>query len=128
MSWDYWALMAVEALLIPAIMIILGRKFMNNPPEKMNYAFGYRSERSMRNKNTWDFAHRYIGRLWFCAGVATAVATVAVVLVILGQSAESISVVMGCVVIIHLIPLLIPVFLTERALKKNFDENGNWRG
>ena len=128
MTWDYWALMVIQIVVIPAVMIYFGRKFMNEPPKKDGSGFSYRSDRSVRNSSTWDFAHRYLGRLWFCAGVATAAATAIVVFVMLGQGTQEFSYVMGVMVLIHLIPLCVPLFLTERALKKNFDANGNWRG
>ena len=59
----FWIYMLLMALLIPALMILFGRLFLNNAPRNINFAFGYRTRRSMMNMETWRFAHAYIGRL-----------------------------------------------------------------
>ena len=56
----FWIYMFFMVLTIPAIMIIFGRIFMKKAPEKINWVFGYRTRRSMMNKDTWAFAHKYI--------------------------------------------------------------------
>ena len=49
--------MLVMNLLIPATMAGFGRAFLKKAPGKINYAFGYRTSMSMKNKDTWDYAH-----------------------------------------------------------------------
>lgn len=51
-------------LVLSATMIGFGRLFQKNPPQEINSLYGYRTARSMKNRETWDFAHHYIGRLW----------------------------------------------------------------
>ena len=57
--------MLVMNLLIPATMAGFGRAFLKKAPGKINYAFGYRTSMSMKNKDTWDYAHKFCrGELW----------------------------------------------------------------
>ena len=59
----------VMDLMIPLIMIGFGRYFMRRSPKTINYLFGYRTPRSMKNEKTWAFAHKTIGKIWWYAGL-----------------------------------------------------------
>ena len=59
----FWIFMLIMVLLIPLMMIGFGRLFLKKAPGTINAAFGYRTSMSMKNKDTWEFAHRYCGRL-----------------------------------------------------------------
>ena len=121
----FWIFMLVMDLLFPAIMILMGRYFMKSSPKEINYIFGYRTNMSMKNKDTWDFAHKYIGRLWFYLGLLLIPITVIPMLFVLGGTEDVVGT-MGCIIcVIALIILIVPIFPTERALKMNFDKDGN---
>ena len=81
----FWIYMFFMVLTIPAIMIIFGRIFMKKAPEKINWVFGYRTRRSMMNKDTWAFAHKYIGRLWWICGLVLLPLSVIPMLLLLGK-------------------------------------------
>lgn len=55
-------------LLIPVMMIGIGNYFSKNAPKQINFIWGYRKTRSMKNQKTWQFAHHYIGQLWVKIG------------------------------------------------------------
>ena len=57
--------MLIVVLLIPLIMLLFGWLFFRRTPKKINYVFGYRTKRSMRNKETWKFANQYFGKVWY---------------------------------------------------------------
>lgn len=117
-------MMAMD-LLFPVIMIVMGRYFMKTSPKEINYIFGYRTNMSMKNKDTWDFAHKYIGKLWFYLGLLLIPITVIPMLFVLGGTEDVVGT-MGCIIcVIALIILIVPIFPTERALKMNFDKDGN---
>ena len=59
----FWLYMLAVDLLIPATMIGFGLLFLKRPPKKINAIFGYRSMRSMRNEDTWRFAHQHCGKV-----------------------------------------------------------------
>ena len=52
----FWLFCLVMNLSIPATMFFFGRKFLVDPPKTINGGYGYRTSRSMKNQQTWDFA------------------------------------------------------------------------
>lgn len=60
--------MLIMDLLVPLTMIYFGSRFEKNAPKEINAAFGYRTTMSMKNKETWKFAHVYVGKLWKTCG------------------------------------------------------------
>ena len=121
----FWIYMLCMGLLFPAIMLVMGRYFMKTAPKEINYIFGYRTNVSMKNKDTWEFAHKYIGKLWFRFGWILVPITIIPMLFVLGKSEDTIGTVGAIVVAIDLIILISVIFPTEMALKKNFDKDGN---
>ena len=55
--------MLIMDLLLPFTMIGFGRYFMKKAPKEINSVFGYRTSMSMKNKDTWEFAHKYCGKV-----------------------------------------------------------------
>lgn len=41
------------------IFLIAGFILLKYPPKELNWVYGYRTKRSMRDKESWDFAQRY---------------------------------------------------------------------
>ena len=116
--------MLVIDLLIPLTMIIFGRIFMRSAPKEINSTFGYRTGRSMQNRDTWDFAHRYFGRIWFICGLIILPLSLIAMVFVLGQSERAVGYVGTAVCIAQLVPMALAIVTTEAALKKNFDTNG----
>ena len=56
--------MSICNLLIPLIMLLGGYLMYKKPPKEINNVVGYRTKMSKKNKDTWEFAHNYCGRLW----------------------------------------------------------------
>lgn len=117
-------LLIVCNLLLPALLIIVGALMARFPPKKINALYGYRTERSMKNEDTWQFANKYSGALiWKIGWIALAVAAVlSIALWRFGKGAMSIVNLLlttaQCVAVIVIIPM------TERALKDAFDDEG----
>ena len=121
----FWIYMLCIGLLFPAIMLLMGRYFMKTAPKEINYIFGYHTNISMKNKDTWEFAHKYIGKLWFRFGWILVPITIIPMLFVLGKSEDIIGTVGAVVVVVDLIILISAIFPTEMALKKTFDKEGN---
>ena len=121
----FWFFMLVMDLLCPTIMIIMGRYFMKTSPKEINYIFGYRTNISMKNTDTWDFAHKHIGKLWFYLGLILVPITVIPMLLVIGGNEDTISMVGSIICIVALVVLIVSIIPTERALKKTFDKDGN---
>ena len=123
----FWVFMLIMVLLIPITMIVFGRLFSNKAPKDINYTFGYRTKRSMMNKETWKFAHEYIGKLWFICGLTLLPPSVVVMVLVLGKEPNTVGTVGGILTIVQMIPMIGAIVPTENALKKNYDEFGRRR-
>ena len=121
----YWIFMLAMGLLFPAIMILFGAVFTKTAPKKINYIFGYRTDMSMKNRETWEFAHKHIGKLWFRLGLLLIPITVIPMLFVIGNSENVVATVGLIVSFINTVTLIIPIFFTEKALNKAFDKDGN---
>lgn len=120
----FWIFMLVICLIIPLSMLGFGRLFMTRPPKSINAAFGYRTTMSMKNRDTWDFAHRLIGRLWFWCGLVLLPLSVVPLLFVIGRDAETVGKLGTVIEAVQLIPLIGSIFPVEAALKRTFDKNG----
>ena len=123
----FWLFMLLVDLLIPFLMIGFGRSFSKKAPDKINSLFGYRTQRSMKNRETWDYAHHYIGKLWFISGLILLPLSVIPLICVFGTNAELIGTVGGIVIAPQFVPFIGAIIPTERALKKNFDPYGRRR-
>ena len=62
----------------PLIILVVGIVFWMYPPKKINEFYGYRTTRSRKSQEAWDFAQRYSAKLMTVLGlVALAVASIA---------------------------------------------------
>ena len=120
----FYIYMLLTSLLIPVIMLVFGWIFRRRAPKKINVWYGYRSARSMKNEDTWVFAHQHIGRTWMIAGAVLLVISVIPMIAVYGKDMDTVSVVSLVLTVVQLIPLIVSLIPTERALKKTFDDNG----
>ena len=105
-------------------MLIFGNVFTKHPPGSINMAYGYRTKRSMKNQETWNFAHEYCGRIWKNAGAVTLVISLLISLAVFFMDEVGfgyLSLILEHLQLVILIGSLYPV---EKALKKNFDDEG----
>lgn len=123
----FWIYMTVMGMLIPVTMLVFGIRFSRGAPENINSVFGYRTAMSMKNRDTWEFAHRHCGRIWRACGLILLPVSAAPMLFVLGGSEDAVGAVGGIISGVQLVVLIGSIFPTERALKKNFDENGGRR-
>ena len=123
----FWIFMLCTVLLVPLIMLFFGLYFKNKSPKEINSLFGYRTTMSMKNKDTWEFAHHYCGRLWLVLGIIMLPLSVIPMLFFINQDIDVVGIAGGIIEGIQVVVLLISIFPTEKALKKTFDENGNRR-
>lgn len=80
---------------------------------------------SMKNQDTWKFAHEYCGKLWYQWGKITLIVTLVAMLFLLGKSVDTIGNWGGVICMIQLVPLIGVIGPTEHALRKTFDKDGN---
>ncbi len=123
----FWIFVLAMDLLIPGVMIGFGKSFMKNPPREINPGFGYRTPRSSKNQDTWDFAQKYMGKLWHRAGRVLLPPSLVPLLFVLGRDVGLVGAVGMAVCGAQLVVMLGSILVVERALKKNFDKDGNRR-
>lgn len=123
--FGFWCFMLMCVMLIPLTMIIFGSRFLKKPPAKINGLYGYRTTKSMKNQETWDFAHRYCGKLWRIMGWIMLPLSALVMISSIGQNVDFTGIFGGTVMVVQCIIMFVTtLILTERALSKNFDRNG----
>lgn len=122
----FWIFTLVMVLLIPGTMMFFGNDFLRCPGT-INRVHGYRTRRSMKNQQTWDFAHQVCGKIWFWAGAVLLPLSLLAMLPALGRDAGAVG--MWCVPVVgvQLVVLIGSIFPVERALKQNFDQFGRKR-
>ena len=116
----FWIFMLVANLLIPGCMILFGRLFSRKPPKTINGVYGYLTSRSMKNEETWQFAHIYFGKLWYRCGVILLLVSAVIMLLVVGRSIEVVGTVGGFLSILQCVALVAPIIPTERELKRKF--------
>ena len=124
--WFWWFIFICD-LLVPITMFIGGAIMTKHHPKEINSLLGYRTARSMQNMDTWKFAHSYCGKIWLKVGLITFILTVLSHLPFYHSNEDIIGVVSLVAVTAQIIILIIPVFITESALRKTFNEDGTRR-
>ena len=121
----FWVFMAVVSLFVPIIMVIFGKSFLKAAPKEINGIYGYRTAMSMKNQDTWEFAHKHFGKVWFYAGLILLPLNIIPLFFVMGESKDLIGTVGIVVCLIDTAVMLLSIIPTEKALKKNFDSDGN---
>ena len=110
-------------LFIPFIMTVVGRMTSKHCPKNINGLIGYRTTRSMKNMDTWKFAHEYCGKLWWKIGWIMIILS-ALIYIPLYQSDNNVIGIAGVVLItIQCIILIVSIYPTEKALKEHFNND-----
>ncbi len=121
----FWLFVLAFDLLLPVVMIFFGREFMKNPPKEINPGYGYRTAMSSKNQDTWDFAQKYMGEVWYRAGKVLLIPSVLPLLLVLGRDVGTVGKVGMIACGAQLVVMLGSILVVERALRKTFDKNGN---
>ena len=120
----YFILMMLVTLIMPLMMVGFGLLFMKNPPKSINSLYGYRTRRSTKNQETWDFAHYYFGKIWYKYGLISIPVSLFPFCLVIGKSDDVITMTTLIIMGLQSILLVVTIILTERALKTHFDETG----
>ncbi len=119
----FWIFMLVMNLIIPVIMTGFGWYFLKGKPEKINHIVGYRTKLSMKNQDTWRFAHQYCGKLWFILGLILLILTP--LIMVLGLKLDNNIDYGGIICTVQVILLVGTIIPTERALHRTFNKDGS---
>lgn len=123
----FWIFMLIMDLLIPLILILFGSYFKKKVPKKMNCVYGYRTSMSMKNKDTWKFAHQYFGKLWSIIGWMLIPISIISMFFAFNKNVEFIGIFGGVLCGVQSVIMIVSIFPTEIALKRTFDQHGHRR-
>lgn len=124
--FDYMELFIVN-LIIPAVMLFGGYMMKTCPPRNISRWVGFRTALSMKNADTWAFAHACCGQVWWKAG------WISLALSVLGQlpfakaGEETLETLALVMVLAQSFMLIGTVVYVQRELKLMFDERGRRR-
>lgn len=121
----FWFFMVITLLLIPIITIVVGKFYGNKAPGEINHFIGYRTTRSMKNDETWKFAHNKFSKIWYKWGLIMLPISILPMLFVIGKDEDTIGNLGAIICSLQIVPILVSIALTEKALKDNFDEEGN---
>jgi uncharacterized membrane protein len=115
------AFLFVTSMLVPFTMALIGALFRKNPPKRMNWFYGYRTSRSMKSPEAWDYANRRMGEIWWRTGLVLGGASVLVALYC-WEDLETASLwLMG----FQLLAMLFTIVVVEQDLRRKFDSEGH---
>ena len=105
------------------ILTVVGIVFWMYPPKKINEFYGYRTTRSRKSQEAWDFAQRYSAKLMTIFGLAALIVAGGGRLFLNGLCINSDYLMQYDICITLLLPLIVvipPIILTELELRKRF--------
>lgn len=119
--------MYLISLLLPLTMLVMGLIFVKRPPKEINDLYGYRTLRSMKSQEAWDFANRYMGKIWAWLGFAMTILSIVATIIANKLGEDFMLKYIIILTIVQLVVMIIPIFFVEKELKKNFDDYGRAR-
>lgn len=96
-------------------------------PQTYNGMSGYRTTRSMKNMDTWKFAHDYCGKLWWKAGWLMMIPSALIHIPLYHRDKNTIGFAGVILVTIQCVIMIASIYPTEKALKKYFNDDGTPR-
>ncbi|SEA20007.1 SdpI family protein [Bizionia paragorgiae] len=102
--------------LVGIIFFAVGVIMLLFPPKKINVLYGYRTTRSMKNQEQWDFAQNYSSKLLIIFGAVLALLSLLGYCIDISDNTEAI---MSTILIIGTVILIL--IKTEKAIKTKFN-------
>lgn len=113
MEWVFFLSATAPGLVLTIISWI----YKVHPPKSINYLYGYRTRRSMRNQETWDFGNIIGAKMMLWVGISTFIAGVIAYFITPRWA-------MGISTFFLIVAIFAGIFWCERQLRINFDKNG----
>ncbi len=124
--WFWWFMLICD-LIVPLCMVAGGRMMWKHCPKQINSLTGYRTTRSMKNMDTWKFAHNYFGKLWWKLGWIIMIPSVLLPIPLYHSDEKTIGFAGLILITIQCVIMLVSIYPTERALKEHFNDDGTPR-
>ena len=120
----FWAFMLLCDLSIPLLMMLFGKSFLHGAVTDINSIYGYRTPMSKKNIDTWTFAHRVSGDIWYRWGRTMLPLTAAAMLPVLGKDKDTVGIWGAVLCMILCLAMCMVIPLTEKQLRTHFDKDG----
>lgn len=120
----FWLIMLICVLALPIVMMLGGWMMWKHTPKRINAWYGYRTARSMRNRETWKFAHDVCGRLWCKWGLVMFLPAGVLLGLLYGKEQDLVAICALVLMALEFAVLAGTLCFTERALKGMFREDG----
>lgn len=107
----------------PLIFLVVGAVFWMYPPKKINGFYGYRTTRSRKSQEAWDFAQKYSAKMMTVLGLVALIVAAAAHLFrnSLCINSDDLMLYDICItLLLTIIVVLPPIVLTELQLRKRF--------
>jgi len=99
--------------------VIIGTLLLKHPPKDINSTIGYRTKKSSKNQETWDFAQRLAGIVFLITGIVNfAVCSLIILLFVNKQNVEHMFLVLAYCQIAE---FFVVILITELRLKKKIE-------
>lgn len=92
-------------LALGPLVLILAVVMMLFPPGKINHLYGYRTLRSMKNQQAWDFANRFSARYMVVAAVVVCLVQISTIMWLSLKQSFVVSAICMTVALISVIPV-----------------------
>lgn len=119
----FWIFMFIITLLIPAALLLTW--YLCPKLKTIHNASGYRTKRSMKNQDTWDFAQKYCAKVSLYMFFPSMILAIAIMPRVINISMDRIGWIGLGITIIQMISFVVIIISTEKSLKDTFDESGN---
>ena len=124
MGVRYALTQAFFMVLVPLVQLVAGLFMWLRPPRRINPIYGYRTALSMKNEDTWAFAHWHCGRLWTVVGLVQLVLSGVVAVWVLTQGRTSLMMLEMTLIFTQTLVLLVSIVPTEVVMRRTFDRKG----
>jgi uncharacterized membrane protein len=107
--------------LIPAVLGGFALFWRKNPPGYVNWAYGYRTRRSMQSQESWDYAHQLCAKLFPRYNLITLIGSEIALLIGHLVFKANVELVAVCLLSIQIVLILLMCLPIDKALKQKFD-------
>ncbi|MDO5100395.1 MAG: SdpI family protein [Eubacteriales bacterium] len=119
----FWIFMFVATLLIPVALLLIW--YVCPKFKTIHNASGYRTSRSMKNQETWNFAQTHCAKTSLYMFFPALFLAIVIMPTVMSGSIDQIGWIGLAVTMIQMMSFVVIIVSTEGALRKTFDEGGN---
>ena len=109
----------VFTFILSLVMIIIGVLLIKCPPKKINSLVGYRTKKSSKNQEMWDFAQQFSGKAFIFIGLISIVVFFLIILLFVNK--ENLEDVFLILSYCQIAEFFVVILITEIALKRKID-------